>query len=83
MPEKFAVSNDFYFQRHKGTKQMAHIVKPCPKQIPKVNLVPKPNHNTALVGFTRLNNQGVGEGIHRLGINTPLINLQYLTPPTM
>ncbi|GFV61414.1 hypothetical protein TNCV_2215281 [Trichonephila clavipes] len=30
----------------------------CPKPISKVNLVPKPRHNTAFVGFTRVNNQG-------------------------
>ncbi|GFW69911.1 transposable element Tcb1 transposase [Trichonephila clavipes] len=31
-----------------------------PKPIPKVNLVPRPKHNTAFVGFTRVNNQGEG-----------------------
>ncbi|GFU89205.1 hypothetical protein TNCV_2896531 [Trichonephila clavipes] len=30
----------------------------CPKPIPKVNQVPRPKHNTAFVGFTRVNNQG-------------------------
>ncbi|GFW92848.1 hypothetical protein TNCV_1736411 [Trichonephila clavipes] len=30
----------------------------CLKPIPKVNLVLKPKHNTAFVGFTRVNNQG-------------------------
>ncbi|GFV05253.1 hypothetical protein TNCV_224661 [Trichonephila clavipes] len=29
----------------------------CPKPIPKVNLVPRPKHNPAFVGFTRVNNQ--------------------------
>ncbi|GFY08062.1 hypothetical protein TNCV_1354791 [Trichonephila clavipes] len=30
----------------------------CSKPIPKVNLVPRPKHNTALVGLTRVKNQG-------------------------
>ncbi|GFT41871.1 uncharacterized protein TNCV_1667261 [Trichonephila clavipes] len=29
-----------------------------PKQIPKVNLVPRPKHNAAFVELTRVNNQG-------------------------
>ncbi|GFX61652.1 hypothetical protein TNCV_2590951 [Trichonephila clavipes] len=63
--EKFAVSTDFFFHWLKGIKQMAHIVivKPMavltrPKTIPKVNLVPRPKHNTEVVRFTRVNNQG-------------------------
>ncbi|GFW85467.1 hypothetical protein TNCV_145121 [Trichonephila clavipes] len=34
------------------------VVLTCPKPIPKVNLVPRPKHNTAFVEFTRVNNQG-------------------------
>ncbi|GFY20581.1 hypothetical protein TNCV_1118151 [Trichonephila clavipes] len=30
----------------------------CPKPILKVNLVPRHKHNTAFVGFTRVNDQG-------------------------
>ncbi|GFV87870.1 mariner Mos1 transposase [Trichonephila clavipes] len=30
----------------------------CPKRILKVNLVPRPKHNTAFVGFTRVTSQG-------------------------
>ncbi|GFW25808.1 hypothetical protein TNCV_1310681 [Trichonephila clavipes] len=47
-------------KQQKGTNQMAHIVTvmTCPKPIPKINLVPRPKHNTAFVGFTRVNNEG-------------------------
>ncbi|GFS61020.1 hypothetical protein TNCV_4955531 [Trichonephila clavipes] len=36
----------------------AMAVLTSPKPIPKVNLVPRPKHNKAFVGFTRMNNQG-------------------------
>ncbi|GFV45318.1 hypothetical protein TNCV_2037711 [Trichonephila clavipes] len=29
----------------------------CPKPIPQANLDPRPKHNAAFVGFTRVNNQ--------------------------
>ncbi|GFW27540.1 hypothetical protein TNCV_163801 [Trichonephila clavipes] len=41
-----------------GSHCEAMVVLTCLKPIPKVNLVPKPKHNTAFVGFTRVNNQG-------------------------
>ncbi|GFX28650.1 hypothetical protein TNCV_4860141 [Trichonephila clavipes] len=34
------------------------VVLTCPKPIPKVNLVLRPKHSTAFVGFTPVNNQG-------------------------
>ncbi|GFU65622.1 hypothetical protein TNCV_635451 [Trichonephila clavipes] len=51
-------------QRYQGNDSYCEvIVKPwlfsdMSKPIPKVNLVPRPKHNTAFVGFTRVNNQG-------------------------
>ncbi|GFU67819.1 hypothetical protein TNCV_4528881 [Trichonephila clavipes] len=36
----------------------AMAVLTCPKPIPKVNLVSRPEHNTAFVRFTGENNQG-------------------------
>ncbi|GFV19122.1 hypothetical protein TNCV_3223401 [Trichonephila clavipes] len=41
-----------------GSHCEAMAVLTCLKPIPKVNLVPKPKHNTAFVVFTRVNNQG-------------------------
>ncbi|GFT06475.1 hypothetical protein TNCV_3356081 [Trichonephila clavipes] len=42
---------------------MAHTVMLCPKPIPQASLVPRPKHNTAFVGFTRVNNQGESNNI--------------------
>ncbi|GFW81685.1 hypothetical protein TNCV_2883591 [Trichonephila clavipes] len=36
----------------------AMAVLTCSKPISKVNLVPRPKHNTAFMGFIRVNNQG-------------------------
>ncbi|GFU23731.1 hypothetical protein TNCV_2341211 [Trichonephila clavipes] len=41
-----------------GSHCEAMAVLTGPKPIPKVNLVPRPKHNTAFVGFTCVNNQG-------------------------
>ncbi|GFT13587.1 hypothetical protein TNCV_3830621 [Trichonephila clavipes] len=40
-----------------GSHCEATAVLTCLKPIPKVNLVPRPKHNAAFVGFTRVNNQ--------------------------
>ncbi|GFU91545.1 hypothetical protein TNCV_2543111 [Trichonephila clavipes] len=40
-----------------GSHCEAMAVLACPKPIPKVNLVPRFKHNTAIVGFTRVSNQ--------------------------
>ncbi|GFX28277.1 hypothetical protein TNCV_1125311 [Trichonephila clavipes] len=42
-----------------GSHCEAMAVLTCPKPIPQANLVPRPNHNKAFVGFTQLNNQGI------------------------
>ncbi|GFW05592.1 hypothetical protein TNCV_4983621 [Trichonephila clavipes] len=44
--------------RANGSHCEAMAVLTRPKPILKVNLVPRPKHNTAFVGFTRVNNQG-------------------------
>ncbi|GFX08609.1 hypothetical protein TNCV_4171081 [Trichonephila clavipes] len=41
-----------------GSHCEAKAVLTCPKPNLKVNLVPRPKHNTAFLGFTRVNNQG-------------------------
>ncbi|GFT58720.1 hypothetical protein TNCV_1360811 [Trichonephila clavipes] len=40
-----------------GSHCEAMAVLTCLKPLPKVNLVPRPKHNTPFVGFTRVNNQ--------------------------
>ncbi|GFV77571.1 hypothetical protein TNCV_1071001 [Trichonephila clavipes] len=42
----------------KGSHCEAMAVLTYPKTIPKVNLVPRPKHNAAFGGFTRVNNKG-------------------------
>ncbi|GFT31961.1 hypothetical protein TNCV_3468241 [Trichonephila clavipes] len=34
-------------------------VLPCPKPIPKVNLIPRPKYNTAIVSFTRVKRNNI------------------------
>ncbi|GFU18671.1 hypothetical protein TNCV_1352541 [Trichonephila clavipes] len=42
---------------HKVSHYEAMALLTCPKSIPKVNLVLRPKHRTAFVGFTPVNNQ--------------------------
>ncbi|GFV74303.1 hypothetical protein TNCV_5127461 [Trichonephila clavipes] len=63
--EKFAVIFTFKAQRYQadGSHCEAMAVLTCPKPIPKVNVDPRPKHNTAFGGLTRVKNQGERKNI--------------------